>query len=70
MNIYNDEFQAYLAADKAWSTELERLFGRNAGDVRYTKEGCEGPTLAPLYAEYVRTGDAWRRTIAKARNED
>lgn len=51
--------QAFGAADEAWSQELIRLFGRNAGDIRYTKEGKTGPTLAPLNAEFARTRDAW-----------
>lgn len=54
-----DAYQAMVAADDAWQAELERLFGRNAGDVRYTEEGRTGPALAPLYAEYRRTCAAW-----------
>lgn len=53
-------YQAALDADNAWQAELERLFGRKAGDVRYTKEGRTGPTLEPLHAEFQRAGDAWR----------
>lgn len=52
--------QPYAAADEAWSTELLRLFGHNAGDVRYTERGRTGPTLAPLHAEVCRTRDAWQ----------
>lgn len=51
--------QPYAAADAAWQAELVRLFGRNAGDVRYTDRATSGPTLAPLYAEVCRTRDAW-----------
>ena len=52
-------YRAAVAADNAWSKELERLFGKDAGDVRYTQQGQSGPTLAPLYAAYRRANDAW-----------
>lgn len=57
--IAEAEYRAFLAADRAWSAELHRLFGKNAGDVRYTEAGRSGPTLAPLHAEFQRTGDLW-----------
>jgi hypothetical protein len=60
--IAADEQRAHMAADDAWQNELVRLFGRRAGDVRYTEEGRTGPVLAPLYAEFRRTADCWRRT--------
>lgn len=56
-------YQAALAADNAWQAELQRLFGRNAGDVRYTEQGSAGPILAPLYAEFKRTSAAWRSAV-------
>lgn len=65
--IAENEYQTYLTADRAWSAELQRLFGRNAGDVRYTEQGRTGPTLAPLYAEYRRTSDIWHAAIEEAR---
>jgi hypothetical protein len=58
-----DLYQTALAADHAWSAELQRLFGRNAGDVRYTEQGRTGPTLAPLYEEFRRTSAAWREAV-------
>lgn len=67
--IAENEYRAYLEADRAWSAELQRLFGKNAGDVRYTDQGHTGPTLAPLYAEYRRTGEAWHTAIEAARDE-
>jgi hypothetical protein len=37
--------------DDAWSAELQRLFGKRAGDVRYTKQGKgePGTELRRLY---------------------
>lgn len=67
--IAADEYQAFYAADKAWSTELQRLFGHDAGDMRYRKEGCTGPTLGPLHAELLRTAGAWQISIERERAE-
>lgn len=36
-------YQSAVAADDAWSTELRRLFGGRAGDIRYTKQGRGEP---------------------------
>ena len=33
------EHRSFQAADDAWSAELRRLFGKQAGDVRYTARG-------------------------------
>jgi hypothetical protein len=35
-----------LETDQAWSIELQRLFGKRAGDVRYTKQGKGEPGTA------------------------
>lgn len=35
--------KAAYAADDAYSAELRRLFGKNAGDVRYTRRGAGEP---------------------------
>jgi hypothetical protein len=32
-----------IAADDAWSQELQRLFGKRAGDIRYTEKGRGTP---------------------------
>jgi hypothetical protein len=61
-----DAYHAFVAADDAWQAELERLFGWRAGDVRYTTAGRTGPTLAPLYAEFRRTCNAWYAAPAAA----
>ncbi len=57
------EYQAFCAADTAWQSALERVFGASAGDVRSTVQGRTGETLAPLYAEFRRTMDAWERAV-------
>lgn len=63
-----DEYSAFIAADDAWQAGLERVFGRKAGDARYTAEGRTGPTLAPLYAEFRRTCAAWHAKQEAARS--
>jgi len=40
-------YRAAMDADDAWSAELRRRFGKNAGDVRYTAKG-KGPTGSNL----------------------
>lgn len=37
------EHQAFCAADDAWSLELRKAFGKQAGDVRYTARGKGDP---------------------------
>ena len=55
-------YKAFSAADDAWSAELHRLFGKQAGDVRYTKAGKGEPEteLRRLHDAFVAAGDAWR----------
>lgn len=57
-----EAFQAFVAADKAWSAELRKAFGKNAGDIRYTKqgEGSPGTPLNDAYLAFKKAGDAWR----------
>ena len=38
-----EKYRAALAADKAWSEELHRIFRNRAGDVRYTGKGKGNP---------------------------
>jgi hypothetical protein len=51
MATYKQIYDEAIAADKAWSTELVRVFGKQAGDKRYTKEGkgAEGSELRRLH---------------------
>lgn len=57
-----------LAADAAWSAELQRVFGKRAGDARYDARGVSTPELKALYdAKRVADEVAWaytRRTEA------
>ncbi len=55
-----DAYEAALAADKAWSAELRRIFGRDSGDARYDGRGISTPTLKALNAEMHRTRSIWR----------
>ena len=47
----DDLYHAWLAADDAWSAELQRVFGKFASDYRYTKagKGEAGSTLRRLH---------------------
>jgi hypothetical protein len=36
-------YRAAISADEAWGAELRRLFGKRAGDVRYTPKGAGAP---------------------------
>jgi hypothetical protein len=53
--------EAFQAADTAWSAELVRLFGAEAGDVRYTPRGRgeEGTELRKLYEARDSARIAW-----------
>lgn len=42
-NPSHSAYRAAQAADEAWSNELRRLFGKKAGDVRYTSRGAGAP---------------------------
>lgn len=57
--------QAALRSDNAWQDELNRLFGRNAGDVRYTKAGRgePGSTLSMLYSDFKTAQERLRRLL-------
>jgi len=52
---------AFQAADDAWQVELERLFGRNAGDLRYTSHGRgeKGSDLRSLFDARSAAHNAW-----------
>lgn len=61
--------RAAQAACNAWSAELQRLFGRHAGDVRYTLagKGDAGSELRRLADEFTRTTTHWQALIDAAR---
>lgn len=56
-------YLAFAAADAAWSIELQKAFGRHAGDVRYMKagHGKPGSRLESTHDEFCRTRDAWHK---------
>ena len=58
----DEAYRQFLDADRAWSAELRRLFGKRSGDVRYTKqgEGAPGSDLNAAYTAFIETGNAWR----------
>lgn len=59
----SSRYYTALAADEAWSKELRRLFGKRAGDVRYTKqgEGAPGSELRRLHdAKLAADRALWR----------
>lgn len=53
-------YGAWLAADKAWQSELRRAFGRNAGDCRYMAAGVSTPRLKALHAAFYAAGESYR----------
>jgi len=50
-----------MDTDKAWSAELQRLFGKRAGDVRYLAQGYgePGSELRRLHDAAKAAHDAW-----------
>lgn len=49
----------FYDADDAWGRELRRVFGRRAGDARYTAEGKSTPELSRLHAIRETARQAW-----------
>ena len=58
---YTPELKPFQDADDAWSAELLRVFGKNAGDARYgTKgKGEEGSKLRSLYEARMLAQTIW-----------
>lgn len=56
-------------ADNAWSAELEKLFGKRAGDVRYTEEGKgrPGTALNRAYLHWKEVSARWRNVMERNR---
>jgi hypothetical protein len=63
------ELNEFLAADRAWSEELTRVFGKEAGDVRYRNEarGEPGSELRRRYRRRELALKAWDEARAKER---
>jgi hypothetical protein len=53
--------ERFQRADDAWMAELVRIWGKDAGDVRYTSHarGDAGSTLRALYDARNAASDAW-----------
>lgn len=58
-------FHIAQRSDDAWSHELNRLFGKRAGDVRYTKQGNGelGTELARLYRRWTEGRHLWEQAF-------
>ena len=56
-------------ADDAWSTELRRLFGKRAGDVRYTEKGrgAPGSKRRKLHDAFAEASEAQHRQFVAHR---
>jgi hypothetical protein len=61
---YTDKLPAFQQADDAWSAELKRIFGKRAGDARYTAEGKgeEGSDLRRLHDAREAARVAWHQS--------
>lgn len=62
----SSEHVAAQTTDDAWSAELQHLFGKRAGDVRYTLEGRGeiGSELRRLYEAREAARRAYGNAIA------
>jgi hypothetical protein len=50
---YFEAQRQWYRADDAWSQELQRLFGEDAGDARYDKRGTSTTPLRALHYALV-----------------
>ena len=60
-NKAEETYRAWLAADEAWSAELRRAFGKQAGDMRYLPQGrgAPGSALRVTYEAFCAGREAW-----------
>ena len=58
---YTHELKTFQTADDAWSAELHRIFGKNAGQARYEPrgKGAEGSALRTLHDMRNAARVAW-----------
>jgi len=62
------EMSAWKDADSAWQSELEREYGKHAGDARYDDSRNERTArLSELRAEFHRTQDVYLRKWAEVK---
>lgn len=62
-NATHATYRAAIAADDAYSAELRRVFGTNAGDARYDARGESTPELRRLAAAKIAADDARRAAL-------
>ena len=55
-------YDAWVAAEAAWTQMLRALFGKDSGDARYTAAGAgpAGSKLRELHDAFMAAGDARR----------
>lgn len=58
-----EAYDAFVQADKEWQLALTLIFGKRAGDVRYTKEGREHPACKSAYERFQKASLQWRTTM-------
>lgn len=65
----HEAYYAACGADAAWHGELVRIYGKRAGDVRYTKagRGKSGTLLRDLFTAWSASRDSWHRECDKTR---
>jgi hypothetical protein len=58
---YTPELKPFQDADDAWSAELKHIFGKNAGDARYSAKGKgeEGSKLRQLHDARMTAQSIW-----------
>ena len=61
--------QAMAAADEAFQRELERAYGKNAGDARY-KQRHDDPGVERARSAYHKASEEWNAAANAARNQE
>ena len=61
MKLGTEKHKAALQTDNEWSAELCKVFGKHAGDARYTRqgEGVPGSALRAAYEARQAAQEAW-----------
>lgn len=60
---YQQIYAEFAAADEAWQACLVRTFGKQAGDIRYTKLGHTHPDCADAYNRFRKARSAWYTSL-------
>lgn len=56
---HTEAYNAWVAADRAWMAEIEREFGKRAGDARYDNRAVSTPKLRRLHGAFQAARNAW-----------